>query len=238
MTPGHAVTLGRVEPPRQGRPGWAILTIDYPRRGAEPLRVTLLARTDHEGRSIMVRSGTAPEWEAGLVWAAFRWSNENGPAELLLSWRDRPPDLRFTWRDDMHDPPPIDMPDQPPMDGLNYAEVSDVVLLASDPSARWAVRAFLDALPALGRPPGLTNIQSDEPLAVAVALRARRDRACPARCGHLRYRLEHGRRRVGPRTQAGCPLPAQPGARVRLRRGRVRPPRQAEPAGEGRQGRP
>ncbi len=155
-----------------GRPGSALVKLRF----ARDVRVMLEARTDHEGRSVTLeRAGAA--WEAGLVWAAFRWSPGDGPADLLIWWPGKPPDIRVTWREGATEPPPDDLPDPPAMEYLNSAGVSDVDLLSRDASARWAVRAFLDTLSAVGRPPGLTDIENDEQIrSVVRELRANHTR--------------------------------------------------------------
>jgi hypothetical protein len=161
MKPRHVIGLSKVEPPTADRAGSAVLTMTLSRGQLDPVRVMAIARSDYRGRAVTIQSGTGPEWNAGLTFAAFRWSPGDGPAELLLSWRDGPPAGSVTWRESATDPPPADL-DPPPLDGLNYAEVSDVLLLATDPTARWAVRAFLDAIPPIGRLPGLTTITNDD----------------------------------------------------------------------------
>jgi len=162
MKPRHTVRCGAIEPPEQGRAGSALLSVHYPRPHHEPVRVALLARTDHEGRRITIQSGAAEPWDAGLVWATFRWSPDDGPADLLLWWPGHPPDIHVAWREDSTDPPSDDVPDPPGIESLNAVGVSDAVLLARDNTAQWAVQALFDTLTTMGRPPGLTVIENNE----------------------------------------------------------------------------
>jgi len=162
MKPRHTVRYGAIEPPVQGRPGSALLLVDYPRPHHAPLRVALLARTDHEGRLITIQSGAAEPWDAGAVWATFRWSPGDGPADLLLWWPGLPPDIRVAWCEGSADPPSDDVPNPPGIESLNAVGVSDAILLARDSTARWAVQALFDTLTTMGRPPGLTVIENDE----------------------------------------------------------------------------
>lgn len=175
MKPAPVVIWSKNEPPAGDRPGTAILDITFARNRAEPVRVVAHMRSDHSGgRGARVQSGPGVVWDGSLVWAAFRWTEGDGPSDLLLSWFAAPPDLRLSWRaaastDDATAPPPFDP--------LNYAEVSDVALLARDPTAQWAVRAFLDELPKVGPPAG-TGLSMDEVVAAVIALR-RGDRPWP-----------------------------------------------------------
>jgi hypothetical protein len=149
MKPAPVVTFQVTEAPTIDKPGEATVSMTFARNRGEPVRVVANVRSDQSGRGARVQSGSGVAWEGGLVWAAFRWTEGDGPPDLLLSWFAAPPDLHLSW---LTAGPTAETPDPPALDPLNYAEVSDVALLARDWTAQWAVRAFLDELPNVGRP--------------------------------------------------------------------------------------
>jgi hypothetical protein len=145
LTRSRRIAFNVHELPAPGQVGIAVAEIEIPRGGDRPsLRVVTEARSDVPSRAVTIRAGSSPGWRAGIVWAAFRWSAGEGKPDLWLSWRHMPPDGEA---------------------GLGYAEVSDVLLLAGDQTAQWAVRALYDVLPTLGRPPGLTDFRDEDRLA-------------------------------------------------------------------------
>jgi hypothetical protein len=121
--------------PADGAPGELVLEAVWRRAGTDVL-LRVVARTDAEGgRAILLRGRQAPhrQWYGHLVEAHLRWGNDH----LALVWPGSPSD-------------PV------------AAVVSDPMLLATDRTAQWAVRALFDAVAALGRPPGLTTITNDD----------------------------------------------------------------------------
>jgi hypothetical protein len=98
-----------------------------------PLRIRVWGRPDQGGRQVeMGPSDEPPAWVGGLTQADFRWeAGDDDPPDLVLSWHALPPDAPFAW-----------------------AEVDDVVKLASDSVAQRAVKEFYVALARLGRPRG------------------------------------------------------------------------------------
>ena len=166
MKPAPVVTFQVTEAPTIDKPGEATLVMTFAHNRGEPVRVAAKVRSDQSGRVARVESGGVA-WEGGLVWAAFRWTGGDGPPDLLLSWFASPPDLRLAWRT------PTGASANPVLDPLNYAEVSDVVLLATEPMARWAVRAFFDELANVGPPTG-TGLTVDD--VVAAILRVHADK--------------------------------------------------------------
>lgn len=115
--------------PMADRPGVARAEWQVRRASNVPLRIIGEARTDHDGPTVTVHAAGGPTWQAGMLWAALRWSPAEGPPDLTLEWPGRPNHGTDT-----------------------YATVSDALRLATDKEAQWAVRALWDALASAGRP--------------------------------------------------------------------------------------
>ena len=119
--------------PSHGNPGEARAQLTIRRGKLLPLQIVAEATEfDQFGPFVEVWNQSAGSWIGRVAWASLKWTADEGPADLILSWFD-------------------------PQDGAKptFATVSDSLLLATDRTAQWAVRAFWERLPHAGPPTGI-----------------------------------------------------------------------------------
>jgi hypothetical protein len=132
------------ERPTSGRPRDQLLRAEVADHG-RTVSIAIRTSEDATGPLVTFEEVDGSTYRAAVVIAWLRWSPGAGPADLWMTWPDRPVGASDTW-----------------------AVVSDALLLARDPAAGWAVRAFWDALPTVGR-----RSEQDDRITEIVATAAR-----------------------------------------------------------------